>query len=333
MYQHRDREANPSEMRSGIFYRVPHCFQTHANLCTDASINMLHSIGNKPIASMSKNPRGSFEGKNYEGLNDFRSGHILLTTLPPESPEQQTERIKKEFTKILDENGPFILNIGLKFGGRHSIVVTGISENNIIYNDPLTGSNRTLTIEEIKEIHGRKSAPFLEVAIPEFLSEKQRQSIKEESLPKDIETIKEFKYKAHFTLKKMEKPTHALKEFLKDIVKRGNCSEEEKNKLNTFLNTHKNTENIVTMIRSLHEEFPKEMQSTKLNKCLESVFHYMNISANEEEILLAEAKIPEIEEISLAAVANPALTIKDRLNDLKTAGDLPNLDPVTLPKP
>lgn len=313
MYQHTDRKADPEKMQSGLFYRVPYISQKHANLCTDASMNMAFVIGKKPISSMTQNPRGAFDGKGYKELEDFKAEYIILNNFPPENTIQQTNRIKAEFTKVLTNSGPFIVNIGLRFGGRHSVLITGICGDNVIYNDPLTGANRTLTIQEIGALYGKRAVPYIDIAIPNFLSEKQREQIRTEKLSDTVEIVSDQKYKRHFTLGKMENPSDAVKEFLHDIVKRGKCSDEEKHKLTQFLSEHKNTNNVVTLVTSLDTTFPQEGQSEKLATCLQSVYHYMNIGddgAHEQEEFLSSEEIPIVSD--RAALMNAANTVNCR---------------------
>ena len=304
MYKHTDRTATPEDMPAGIFYNVPYIFQQHANLCTDASINMLYKACKKPIASMSRNPRGAFEGAVYEGLKDFKRELIILN-YPREAPDEGIKRIQSEFTKVLNQNGPFVLDIGIRYGGRHSVLVTGISNDRILFNDPLTGANRTLTIGEICALHGSHSARFIEIAKQDFLSADKLALMRTSTLPEHVEIIKDQKYKAHFTLKKMENPCDALREFLQDIVKRGKCSDDERQKLSIFLDAHQATSNIVSLMSQLNQIFPSDdTTSEKLFKRLQSAIHYMN--APEEDTVI-KAAVTNSDETELLLSPNRTL--------------------------
>ena len=305
-YQHKDSTADPKDFKDGIFYKVPYIAQQHANLCTDASMNMLYKAGEKPVASLSSNPRGAFEGRDYEGLKDFKREQIILS-FPNENQTKRVARIKEEFIKVLTNNGPFIMDIGLRYGGRHSILVTGISHDRIVFNDPLTGANRTLTVGEISSIHGKRSSPFIEIATPNFLTPEQKVRMKTSSMPENVEIVEDKKYKKHFTLEKMENPCDALREFLQDAVTRGKCTDEERVKLTELLDNHRTTTSIVSIISDLNKLFPNDATtSEKLFKRIQSAIHYVNAPGNNSELkdisdpgkgaelLLVEATIPAI---------------------------------------
>ena len=281
LYKHKDTDAKAEDLPEGTFYRVPQINQEHANLCGDASMNMLYKAGDRPFASMSKNPRTAFDGKGYDGSSDFRPTKILLNN-PDESSVAQEKRVGAKFHEFLDKKGPFVLNLGLRGGGQHAVLVTGMSGDKIVYNDPLTGSNKILTTRQVCDLYG-KDDDFIDVINQNFMSQEKLDSLKSKTLPEQ-EIVKDPKYKDDFTLEKMKKPCDALREFLDDSVKRGKTTPEEKQKLSQFLESHKDTDNIATLMTDLRKEFPDGTTSKDLFNRLQSANHYMNTPEGTPEI-------------------------------------------------
>lgn len=271
---------------NGTFFEVPYIFQEHVNLCTDASMHMLYNVGKKPLASMAKNPRGVFEGRDYDDSPDFKKGSIILQDFVDgkvEDIDSQKQRITEAFEEKLKTSGPFIFNIGLRFGERHSVLTTGISGDMVIYNDPLTGPNRAISVGDLIQLYGSRDAPYIETATANFLQSEDLQKIQTEKLTVVVERVEDTRDKKHFTLKKMESPSQALLNFLQHIVKKDKCSGDESQKLQRFLDTHSKADEVTSMMAELDEIFPEVGQSEKLSRYLSSAEHYMNVPSDPED--------------------------------------------------
>jgi hypothetical protein len=284
----------------GVFYNVDYMHQQHVNLCTDTCVQMLYKAGDRPFASLSKNPRGAFEGLDYTELNGLTKANIIMS-MPSEAAAKREDRVASELKQKLEKSGPFILNIGLRGNFQHSVLVTGISNGNIIYNDPLTGPNRVLSIEQIISLRGRHDAPYFELATANFLSEDKIKALKVEQIEATPEIVRDTKHKKYFTLDKMDTPVQALKDFLGDIVRKGMGNSEELDKIKSFLEKYNSVNDVETIMNELDEVFPDDFQfSPKFEKAMNSAKHYMNFSGEASSVLLepgtAFMKIDDIDE-------------------------------------
>lgn len=128
--------------------------------------------------------------------------------------------------------------------------------DNIIYHDPLTGSNKMLSISELQRISGGSS---LEIAIPnpplsqEYLLGKRIDSLNEH--PIDIPTKK---YAHFFTLDKMtdeQAQCNTVKNFLMDYARNSFWTKRtHKTEVESFLEKHKSTGDLNILLRSLASE-------------------------------------------------------------------------------
>jgi hypothetical protein len=116
-------------------YDVSYMKQQHANMCLDASENMINFFFKKPLQQLKDNPRGVFDAKEQLD-NNFNEEMLDISTLKAK----------------IDTKGPLILSIPLRYGFEHAITCIGYSKNHIIYHDPLTNGNRCISLKELKRI-------------------------------------------------------------------------------------------------------------------------------------------------------------------------------------
>lgn len=109
-YKHNEHNATADNTKNTprCLYNVGYIDQLHANLCTAASENMLYHFGGRPVATMVRNPRGILEGAEPNNTN---------FTIKSKNANQLQQN--------LNDNGPFILSLPLKYGCTHSVVATG----------------------------------------------------------------------------------------------------------------------------------------------------------------------------------------------------------------
>ena len=238
-YKHKEHSATADNTKTPpqCFYNVGYIDQLHANLCTAASENMLYHFSGRPVATMVSNPRGVLEGASANERN-FALQQIRIDQL------QQT----------LDQNGPFILALPLKYGSAHSVVAIGYAGDSIIYHDPLPGRNKMLSMSELQRISD--GSPTIEIAVPnppptpEYLQSKRAKILNEH--PIDISTKK---YAHFFTLDKMaDEPAqcNAIKNFLMDYAKNSFWTKRtHKEVVEGFLKEHKDTSDLTILLSGL----------------------------------------------------------------------------------
>jgi hypothetical protein len=122
-------------------YDVRYMQQQHANMCLDASENMVNAFFKKPIQQLEHNPRSMFEAKNEDDTN-FNEQLLDIDMLKSN----------------LDTKGPFILSIPIRYGFQHAITCIGYTKNHIIYHDPLTHGNCCISLKELKRVAGKHPA-------------------------------------------------------------------------------------------------------------------------------------------------------------------------------
>jgi|GEM_PF-3665053 hypothetical protein len=243
-YKHKEHNATANNTKDTprCLYNVGYIDQLHANLCTAASENMLYHFSGRPVATMVRNPRGVMEGAEPNESN-FNTIQIDI-------------KDSAQLQQALNDKGPFILSLPLKYGCGHSVVAIGYAGDNIIYHDPLTGSNKMLSISELQRISDGSS---IEIAVPnpphlpEYLRSKQIDSLNEH--PIDI-PIK--KYAHFFTLDKMADESaqcNAIKNFLMDYTRNSFWTKRtHKAAVESFLKEHKNTHDLRTLLSGLTSE-------------------------------------------------------------------------------
>ncbi|MFI4918468.1 MAG: hypothetical protein ACHP65_02825 [Legionellales bacterium] len=200
-YQHTEKEARLPEATPGVFYEVGFMDQLHANLCTNASISMLNHFAGKPFASMTKNPRGIMDGP------------------PPDAQDYQVAMILSDKIQTTLKNcGPFIMSLPLKYGVLHSVVVTGCTENQVIYNDPLTGAHKMIGIDVLNGLCS-DSSEQVEIHMNRFVNQNSLAGKVKTMLPESPPNITPKHYQEFFSLDKMDDPCAAMLNFLKDYSK------------------------------------------------------------------------------------------------------------------
>lgn len=237
-YKHREKKATVTNTQGdsqSVFYPVSYLSQQHANLCTDASENMLyHFIGN-PIATMNINSRGAFQGR--EPNNDgFALRKIAIT----------------EIKQKLKDNGPFILALPLKYGVLHSVVVIGFSNNQLIYHDPLTGPNRIMSVNQLTQLNGDKK---INIAQANFFKGKHCEKQASTFEQGQVITISK-KYAYFFTPDKMSyeaRQCQAIIDFLTDYAKSSlwNIRKKHKNQVKNFLMKNDKIKNLSELLTNL----------------------------------------------------------------------------------
>ena len=203
-YKHREEKATIAKTThpNAIFYDVGFIDQVHGNLCTNASENMIYHFAGKPISTMIINPRGPFAGS---GTNQ--------AFFDTEMIDLSAQTIKTKLSLI----GPFLLHLPLRYNAGHTVVVVGLANQNIIYHDPLTGSNKFIPITRLSAITGN----FIQIATAKaFLMEHiNLASIKKTVLNENPKNIIPKNYQSFFSLEKMEDPCKAIIDFLSDYCK------------------------------------------------------------------------------------------------------------------
>jgi len=203
------------ELPQAYCYDVPYIKQQHVNMCVDASLAMINHFLGKPISSMSKNPRGIFEGHEYD-VQGFETAFIKIDDLK----------------NNIRNHGPLILTIPLKYGFDHAVVCIGYTEDSIIYHDPIAGSAKTIKLEELQRINHhaieelRRANPQLDLPIEETIGINRLLPAPQNLRLKDLNQDKHFatipiksKYADFFGLKsKHYDPVDAIVNFLKDYA-------------------------------------------------------------------------------------------------------------------
>ncbi|BBB15272.1 uncharacterized protein RVIR1_07830 [Candidatus Rickettsiella viridis] len=221
-YKHQEKKATVTNTQGdsqSVFYPVSYLSQQHANLCTDASENMLYYFIGNPIATMNINSRGTFQGREPDN-DGFELSNIAIT----------------EIKQNLKDNGPFILALPLKYGVLHSVVVIGFSNNQLIYHDPLTGPNRIMSIDELTQLNGDKK---IEIAQPKFFNGKHFKKQSSTFEQGQVITLPK-KYAYFFSPEKMSyeaRQCQAIIDFLTDYAKNSlwNIRKKHKNQVKKFL--------------------------------------------------------------------------------------------------
>lgn len=200
-YKHKEHEAVLPKGATGIFYKVGFVDQQHANLCTNASESMLNHFWGKPFATMTKNPRDFSEGASPNNKDYYQ--HLI-------SPNN--------IQTTLQNKGPFILSLPLKYGVSHSVVVTGCTQNQIIYNDPLTGGHKMISTDELKKLCMTDGGQ-VEIATLKSVNQSSLANKVQNTLPNPPINILPATYQRFFSLDKMEDPRQAVLSFLNDYAK------------------------------------------------------------------------------------------------------------------
>lgn len=270
-YKHKDQQATIANTQGteAIFYDVGFIDQLHANLCTNASENMLYHFAGKPIASMTKNVRGIMEGTSADEHN-FSLRTVSISDLG--------NQLKK---------GPFILAVPLKYGAAHSVVVIGCVDNNIIYHDPLTGGNKKLSLDELKRINHNDEQ--IEIAVPTFFTEdfaREKQITRLNEHPKVI-AIKN--YADFFTIDKMSSKAaqcQAIKDFLKDYAKNSFWSKRQhKDMVLKFLDENKNVNELKGLLENMEQTLGQvKRPGVELQKRLKTIRQVFNLEVEKNEI-------------------------------------------------
>lgn len=264
-YKHEEKEANLDKETTGVFFDVGYMDQIHFNLCTDASESMINHFFGEPFATMAKNPRGMLEGKEVNA-KDYTITSILPCTIQ----------------EHLRESGPFILGLPLRYGVFHSVVVTGCTTDQVIYNDPLTASHRMISIDELKVLSET-------VMIATYSSADNSDTVKKKMktmLPERPLNITPNNYKEFFSLDKMGDPCSAVLNFLEDYAKFSLWSpaRHHREKVSEFVERNKGKE-LGELLVDLNKTFQKDNLKSKgeLFKRLLTIEKIINNPTNDSE--------------------------------------------------
>lgn len=266
-YQHTETTATRANTTAAgaIFYDVGYCKQEHANMCTDACDNMLAHFAGKPIASMTKNPRKALEPGTPK-LKRYQAAACNIS----------------DFQNILREKGPFMLGIPLRYGISHAIVVTGFSNNKIIYHDPLTKSNQLLSLDELQRINGGQENVGI-LTLKDFPKDKLKPS---NTLPESPKVLSLGKYSTFFTTEKMETPCNAVRKFLLDYTRSSLfTNRKHQAKVDAFLKNWHEIKSIKTLAEKLHDALAPDARSTngELLKRLQAIEKVLNKSITHDD--------------------------------------------------
>jgi hypothetical protein len=264
-YKHKEKEANLTKDTTGVFFTVGYVDQVHANLCTNASESMINHFWDKPFATMAKNPRGVLEGASPND-NDYQCVSI--------SPNEIQANLKN--------SGPFILSLPLRYEASHSVVVTGCTADQIIYNDPLTGSHKMISIDELNGL-----AEHVEIAINRSVSEGSVSKRIKTTLPEHPPDIIPKNYKEFFSLDKMDDPCAAVLNFLEDYAKFSLWSPacHHRKEVSDLVERNKGRE-LNELLSDLDKTFPKDALNSKgeLLKRLLTIEKMINNPTQELEV-------------------------------------------------
>lgn len=257
-YKHKEKKATVANTADpdSIFYKVGYIDQQHANLCMSASENMLFQFGGKPLAAMDKNPYGIFEGA------------------PSTSSQLKAEYIPIAgdlFKQRLREKGPFILCLPLSTKNvTHAVVVVGFANNSLIYHDPLTGSNKMLSIAGLQNISGSNST--INIIQPTFFTAEILQKNILKTLIKNPENLGFKKYAKFFTLDKIDQTEdnnskgycNAVLNFLKDYSKGSFFSHRtHKKEVQTFVDNNRRETDIYLLLNKLRDSLAGKSKQTQ----------------------------------------------------------------------
>jgi hypothetical protein len=240
-YLHDEEEVMLTRDSHGIFYEVGYVYQEHANLCTNASESMMNHFFKKPFASMFDNPRGLLEG-SAPNRDDY-----TISSIKPD-----------DIKSCLEKHGPFIMLMPLRWGFAHSIVVTGCTEDFVIYNDPLTGGHRMIAKQKLSELC-LVSIEEVEIATMKHINEKYIQSVRKDTLPNPPEDIMPSTYQGFFSINKMLNPKEAVLGFLEDYAEFSlfNLGRHHKAQVKNFIEQNRNN-SLEEIILNLNRSFPKD---------------------------------------------------------------------------
>lgn len=270
-YKHRENNA-VSDGKKGVFYRVGFIDQTHANLCTNASENMLNHYAGKPFSSMVFNPRGIMEG------------------CEPNCSEYENKFIDiNDFEEILKSDGPFIMALPLKYGFYHSVVVTGYVNGQIIYNDPLTGPHKVITSEELENLcNGKK----IQIAAASFFNKFDVKARIQKVLPQIPESISLKKYGEFFDIKSMNNPCSAILNFMNDYSKfyLWNLGRNHRREVSLFVDQNKNVTDLKILLKNI-DNFLYEKNINKKGELFNRIstlgylfnYRFFNVKNNQED--------------------------------------------------
>jgi hypothetical protein len=272
-YQHQEKEIK--ENAKGVFYNVCYIDQLHLNLCTNACENMLSHFWDKPFATMAKNPRGVSDGSKFDEENYFKM------TLP-------IEHIKT----MLEQKGPFILSLPMKYDTSHSIVVFGATKSKLYYHDPLTGFNRVMSHKALSPLIVNNEVT---IVTPRFWN---KDTIKEKSnnfINLRPEIIRVTPYDDFFTLDKMNQPCDAIINFLKDYTKGSPFSKKHhREAVETFISENENEKRLSVLLKNLSDTFGKGVSfkaNSELHKRLimiERVMRQPILDSKNEDLSLSD---------------------------------------------
>lgn len=247
-YKHKEKNA-VSNNSDGVFYKVGFIDQLHANLCTNACESMLKHFAGRPFATMATNPRRIMQGSSVN---------------PEEYNVNRMQIDEHSFKNTLINNGPFILCLPLKYGIKHSVVVTGCTKGAFIYNDPLTGAHKTMSFKTLNDLCG--APQLVEIATPLFVPSNLALK-REKTLPSKPQSIVPKCHNKFFDLTAMEDPCQAVKRFLKDYANFSlwhlGRNREHKKLVNQFLKHNVQTRRLTDLLVNLETFFSKDMNHHK----------------------------------------------------------------------